>query len=129
MSTIIPPSSISQSYCVRSDSAGDDLLGGGLLGRAVSHGCGATGDCVDLSCVDSQGSRWDTGVVLTALVEVLGNMLAGRGHGGEKAERCNSGELHFEIWMVEKGIKVSSKCLVSMFGMVVERRGLAGFSE
>lgn len=103
MSTVIPPPLDSNhSYGVRRDGAGDDLLRGRLISWAVSDGGGTAGDCEHLSCEDGQSSGWDTGVVLTAVVEVLGNMLAGRGQGGEKAEGCYSRELHCEIWIFEK---------------------------
>lgn len=88
---------ILKSYGEDLDGISDDLLAGGLrrAGWTISDsGCTAR-DRVDRGSVYSQSCLRDRGVILTAVMEMLGYMVAGGGHGREKGNRCD--ELHFAI--------------------------------
>ena len=97
-----------------SNGIGDNHLASRLrvTSRAVSDGCRATGDCVDLRRVDGQSSRFPRvsrcRVHSTAVVEMLSRMVevVCGGQGREEGHRqcC---ELHGEI----NAMKIDSKVL------------------
>lgn len=77
---------------------------GGSTGWAVGNSRSTAGDSENLGSVDNQSSRRASaggggvlvGWVLTAVVEMLRNMLTGSNRGGKEADRQSS-ELHFEF--------------------------------